>query len=85
MKISSSIYARPMWEDGCWVSMTKFHLIMTKFYLMSLFSLKKSYKLRMNSNKIKKSGEQYSPFSPDFKIFLQNIKASQFSSFHNST
>ena len=50
----SSMYTRPMWEDGCWVSMTKLHLIMTKFYLMSLFSLKKSYKLRMNSNKFEK-------------------------------
>jgi len=65
--------------------MTKLHLIMTKFYLMALFSLKNStkfYKIQINS---KKSSKQYGPFFSDFKIFRQNIKASQFSSYHNST
>jgi len=49
--------------------MTKLHLIMTKFYLMALFSLKNSYKLRINSNKFGKNGEQYSSFSSDFRNF----------------
>jgi len=46
--LSSLVYMlHQTWDDGCWVSMTKLHLIMTKIYLMSLFSLK-------NSNKLKK-------------------------------
>jgi len=36
--------------------MTKLHLIMTKFYLMFLFSLKNANKFRKNSNKLGKIG-----------------------------
>jgi len=34
--------------------MTKLHLIMTKFYLIALFSFKNSNKFRINSNKLGK-------------------------------
>jgi len=40
------------YHNGCWVSMTKFYLIMTKIYLMFLFLLKNSNKLEQAVSKV---------------------------------
>jgi len=54
MKTSSSMYVRPMWEDGCWLRTDQ----ATVSYDLAFHSkiLQNSNKFRINSNKLGKIG-----------------------------
>jgi len=54
MKTSSSMYARPMWEDGCWLRTDQATLSHNLAFHSKI--LQNSNKFRINSNKLGKIG-----------------------------